>query len=306
MATYTGLDQVDLAGLAARYGLEDVHAVPIVGGAVNSSFLLDTAAGEFVLTVLDGHDAASAAELARRTRMFAALGVPTGDVVPDTSGNLVTAVGPLRMMVKRWLPGRVHTFLPASLLPAAGMLLARLHLLPPAATGLPSGTRRLSKADMAGMADMAGREDRTDPEFRDWVIRTAVVPRPHPAPGVVCHGDLFVDNLVERPDGSLAVIDWETASIDDPVFDLGMAAVGLCQSDDADRIDPTRLALLLDGYTRLRPLPDADRARLPDTVVEACVLLAIHRYHRRGTGRAHRQLLPVADSARTLGRRAAP
>lgn len=296
MATYTGLDQLDLPGLAARYGLGEVRAEPIVGGAVNSSFRLRSTAGEFVLTVLDGHDAAGAAELARRTRMFAALGVPTGDVVPDLAGSLVAAVGPHQVMLKQWLAGHVHSSFPESLLSDAGELLARLHLLPIAATGLPAGTRRLSERDLTGM------EGCTDPEFRDWVTRTAVVPNPRTGTAVVCHGDLFMDNLVERPDGSLAVIDWETASIDDPVFDLGMAAVGLCQSPEGERIDPARLTLLLDGYTRVRPLPDADRARLPDTIVEACVLLAVHRYHRRGTGRAHRQLIPVADSARTTAR----
>lgn len=296
MATYTGLDQLDLPGLAARYGLREVRAEPLVGGAVNSSFRLRSTAGEFVLTVLDGHDAASAVELARRTRMFTALGVPTGDVVPDTAGSFVTAVGPHQVMLKQWLSGDVHTSLPERLLGDAGELLARLHLLPATATGLPSGTRRLSETDLADM------DTCTDRQFRDWVIGTAVLPTPHTGAEVVCHGDLFMDNLVERPDGSLAVIDWETASIDDPVFDLGMAAVGLCQALEGDRIDPARLTLLLDGYTRLRPLPDADRARLPDTIVESCVLLAAHRYRRRGTGRAHRQLIPVAASARTLAR----
>lgn len=297
MATYTVLEQLDLPGLAARYRLDDVRATPIVGGAVNSSFRLDTAQGVFVLTVLDGHDVDGAAELARRTRVLAALGVPTGDVVPDSVGRLVTAMGPVPAMVKRWLPGRVHAALPARLLPDAGALLARLHLVPAAATGLPSGTRRLTDADAISVEGCADRE------FRAWVRRGAAVPRLHAEAQVVCHGDLFADNLVERPDGTLAVIDWETASIDDPVSDLGMTAVGLCQS--ADRIDPARLAALLDGYTRLRPLPDTDLARLPDAISEACVLLAVRRYHRRenDTTTWHRQLMPVAASARTLVRK---
>ncbi|MGR7002442.1 phosphotransferase family protein [Yinghuangia aomiensis] len=105
-------------------------------------------------------------------------------------------------------------------------------MLPATATGLPSGTRRLSEADLAGL------EACTDREFRDWVSGTAVLPPPHTGADVVCHGDLFMDNLVERPDGSLAVIDWETASIDDPVFDLGMAAVGLCQSPEGTASTP--------------------------------------------------------------------
>ena len=93
------------------------------------------------------------------------------------------------------------------------------------------------------------------------------------------HGDLFDDNVIVRDDGGLSVLDWETLSLDDPLLDLGMAAVGLAQ-DEAGLLDTDRLHTLLGGYEKQRPVPGSEGALLPLEIEHAALIIAFHRYYR--------------------------
>jgi homoserine kinase type II len=279
VATYTNLEALDLPALAGRYGLRDPVAAPLKGGAANSSFRLDTPGDgqAYVLTALDNHDEASARHLARITRAFTGLGLPTAHVVANTAGEDITVLHRKPYLLKELIPGGVEDPLPEALLPEAGELLARLHGFPSDGLDLPVGTRRLNSTHRAATAEFQDRA------FASWLEAQLTSIGRHEADhrraAVPIHGDLFADNLIVRPDGGLSVIDWETASLDDPLLDLGMAAVGLCQTPDG-RLSSERLRLLLRGYDRLRPLSTEDRAELPTEIVHAAVIIGFHRYHR--------------------------
>jgi aminoglycoside phosphotransferase (APT) family kinase protein len=77
--------------------------------------------------------------------------------------------------------------------------------------------------------------------------------RPPPAPAGVMHGDLHVGNALFRPvDGSLAaVVDWENATVGDPMLDLGYLLASL-----PDGPEPT---ILSGSLGRSGPLPSAAR-----------------------------------------------
>jgi homoserine kinase type II len=279
VATYTALDDLDLPVLAARYGLREPVVQPMKGGAANSSFRVDTPHNgrAYVLSALDNHDAASARHLAAVTRGVAAFGLPTAQVVANQDGEDVTVVGNRPFLLKDLIAGEVMDPLPSALLPAAGELLAALHGFAPESLNLPMGTRRLSPGHRAAAASFPDRE------FAAWLDgHLAEVDRherDHRRRPTAIHGDLFADNIIVRPGRRLSVIDWETASLDDPLLDLGMAAVGLCQ-DVAGRLSRDRLELLVEGYTRARPLSAEDRRELPVEITHAAVIIAFHRYHR--------------------------
>lgn len=302
MATYTSLEALDLPDLARLYGLRDPVAAPLKGGAANSSFRLDTPGDgrAYVLTALDNHDESGARHLARVTRAFADLGLPTAHVVANTADEDVTVLHGKPYLLKELIPGKVEEPLPEQLLPAAGELLAQLHGFPPAGLNLPVGTRRLNSAHRTAATNF---EDR---DFAAWLDQRLLAIGRHEAdhrrPSVPVHGDLFADNLIVRPDGGLSVIDWETASLDDALLDLGMAAVGLCQSPDG-RLSPKRLQLLLRGYERVRPLSTEDRAELPTEIIHAAVIIAFHRYYRHNVrfpnperATYHQQMMTFADT----------
>lgn len=305
MATYTSLDALDLPTLSQRYRLREPAAEPLKGGAANSSFRLNTPedGGAYVLTALDNHDEASARHLAHVTRAFALLGLPTAIVIPNEDGDDITVLDGRPYLLKELIPGQVTDPLPSSLLAAAGGLLASLHGCPPDGLDLPVGTRRLSTENRAAAACFPDRA------FSAWLDdRLTMIARheaDHRRMPVPVHGDLFADNLIVRPDGQLSIIDWETASLDDPLLDLGMAAVGLCQ-DPAGRLSAERLQLLLDGYGRLRPLSAEDEEELPVEIIHAAVIIAFHRYHRHNVrfpnperATYHQEMVTFVDSLET-------
>ncbi|WP_433215034.1 phosphotransferase [Microtetraspora malaysiensis] len=311
MATYTTLDQLDLFAVRDSYALGPFQAREIVGGDVNSSFRLRCEDGaEYTLTIVENRKPGKAITVASHTRTLSTLGIPTTEVVPDRNGDLAPDVGGRKLILKRWIHGTVYDVLPQRLLEAAGAFLGGLHstvpleaLDPPAV----QGARRLSAADVASL-DGAG-----DAGFVDWLKSGVADGGESAARGacVVCHGDLFPDNIIERPDGSLVVIDWETLSLDDPLFDVGMAVVGLTPRAADGRIDPGRLAPLLSGYARVRPSVIGELARLPGFIKAAAAEIGFHRYHRYlahpmpgSRSAAYLDMVDCADSATDEGVRA--
>jgi homoserine kinase type II len=279
VAKYTRLDQIDLPAVARSYGLDRPRLEPLSGGAANSSFKLTSISGMYVLTILDNHDLPSARRLAAHTRAVFRLGVPTTEVVPAADGALTTQLDGRPVVLKKWVEGEVRQPLPVSLLPEAGRILARLHTLSPQSPGLdgiPVGTRRLSDHHRSLIPQFA------DVDFAAWLtdrldrIRSAETKSDRL--GTVVHGDLFDDNIIVGEDGSLTILDWETISLDDPLLDLGMAAVGLAQEGGV--LVPERLDALVTGYRRIAPLTEADAAALPMEIEHAALIIAFHRYYR--------------------------
>ncbi|MCC9690577.1 phosphotransferase [Streptomyces sp. MNU103] len=233
-----------------------------------------------MLTSLDNHDEESATTLAGHTQALHGLGLPTSEVVLAMDGSLVIPVGDRLLVLKKWIAGTVQQPLPLALLTEAGDLLARLHALAPNAEGLddvPVAARRLSPEHLAVIPGF------DDQDFAQWLTSRLGRVRDAEADNLrapcLIHGDLFDDNLIVRDDGGLSVLDWETISLDDPLLDLGMAAVGLAQ-DEAGLLATERLHALLDGYEKTRPLTAVDRAILPLEIEHAALIIAFHRYHR--------------------------
>lgn len=107
--------------------------------------------------------------------------------------------------------------------------------------------------------------------------------RAHPVeeltgPYGLVHGDCFPDNLVITDRGDLALLDWETATRDLLILDLGMAIVGLCRTDG--QLRPDCADSLLDGYETVRRLTDDERRQLPNAVRYTSIVIAYHRYLR--------------------------
>ncbi len=279
MATYTSLDQIDVPALAERYGIEGPKLTALTGGAANSSFRVSGPGGDFVLTILDNHDADSARRLVTHTQALFRLGLPTIEIVPARDGSLTVPLGDSTAILKKWADGEVLEPLPLELLPAAGRALAQLHGLDPGSPGLddvPVGTRRLSAAHHEAIPQFADRG------FANWL--TARLDRVRAAeadthrPLRLSHGDLFADNIVVNDGSRLTLLDWETLSLDDPLLDLGMTAVGLAQENG--RLAVERVRALVDGYRSVVPLTDEDLAALPTAIEHAALIIAFHRYYR--------------------------
>ncbi len=53
MAQYSKLTEIDILEIAGKYNLKPIRHEPIEGGAGNTSYLLETAKNQYVLTVFE-------------------------------------------------------------------------------------------------------------------------------------------------------------------------------------------------------------------------------------------------------------
>jgi homoserine kinase type II len=274
LATYTALTGLQVQQILACYSISVHESQPLSGGAANSSFLIQTDSVPYVLTVLDNHDQRSADQLVALLEHLAGYGIPTSRPLRTSDGRTFASFVSKPVLVKEYVRGRCDGALPVEQYAAAGRLLGQVHAVP-APNWLPENGRRLP-------ADAARRlSEFQDREFAAWLrdqwtraldFEQINVPR-----GLV-HGDYFADNLVVCLDGRLTVLDWETASHDHLLLDIGMAIVGLCRTDG--RFLPDRAAMLVSGYRQSRAMTPAEIEHLQDAVRYASLIIAYHRYLR--------------------------
>jgi homoserine kinase type II len=229
---------------------------------------------ELVLTVLDNHDWESATTVARLLRHLDINGVTVGSVVQATDGEDLTRFESRPVLLRHYVRGVCHDLLPSEWLPEAGRVLASIHAVPPP-DHLPSRSRRLPSDALDRIGSF------TDRAFADWLLRRLEQAEPLTRldePRGLVHGDYFSDNLVVTDEGGIGVLDWETATRDLFVLDLGMAIVGLCRWEG--EFLPDRARRLLSGYQQSRELGSCEGAVLWPATLYAAVVIAYHRYLR--------------------------
>jgi len=144
-----------------------------------------------------------------------------------------------------YVPGEpLHTAAPGPAgvsLAEVGRALALVHRRVP--VGMPP-------TDVADPADTVDLVATLLPDLRPRVtdlLAALVTRRPgRPEPGV-CHGDFSLDQVIVRPDGALAFVDWDRGGAGTPADDLGSLV--------ASGLDGPALADLCAGYADVRPLP---------------------------------------------------
>jgi homoserine kinase type II len=274
VASYTNLSRAQVDEIVAAYPLRLRDVSPMSGGAANSSYLLDTDAGAYVLTILNNHDEASATQLETVMEHLVAHGIPTNRPLRARDGEALAWFGDRPVMLKEFVTGTCGEPLPDSRLAASGELLARVHTVP-VPPRLPRNHRRLPDGWLTVAKEF---EDQT---FAAWLHDTYEIAAPVldlDGPAGLVHGDYFADNLVIGDDGQIAILDWETAGHDLLVLDLGMAIVGLCRRKGDFR--PKLSDELIAGYERRRSLAEPERELLYEAVLYSSLVIAYHRYRR--------------------------
>ncbi len=258
MTDVPGLDvQALTAWLAAAHpeladGGRDLEATVIAGGRSNLTYAIDGARRPLVLRRPPlGHVLASAHDMRREHRVISALAdtpvpVPVAvDVVDDTGG----AITGTTFFVMERAPGRVlstpahnASYSPEGLRRVSVDLvrtLADLHAVDAASVGLgdfgrPDGylERQLS----TWRRQLAASRSRETPAL-DVLQERLSEGMPETRRSGVVHGDYRLDNaLVDGPAPRLsAVLDWEMATLGDPLVDLGIFALywDIAQMPDA-------------------------------------------------------------------------
>ncbi|MFI7022311.1 phosphotransferase family protein [Micromonospora sp. NPDC049900] len=221
---------------------EPLRADLIAGGRSNLTYLVRVGGRDLVLRRPPlGHVLATAHDMAREFRVISAL---AGTDVPVPRALLLCAdedvLGAPFYLMER-VPGEVYRSRAQTDRLDAGQrhdlamammdTLATLHTVDPAAVGLadfgrPDGYLARQVRRWAGQLDRS--RSRPLPGIDELRDRLAATARDSTGTGRIVHGDYRLDNLlaaVEPATGSMsvtAVLDWEMATLGDPLADLGL------------------------------------------------------------------------------------
>jgi len=239
---YENLTRLDLVGPALARALGDpgwerLEASLVSGGKSNLTFELTSDAGEAVLRrPPDGPLLPRAHDMAREARVQRALAgtaVPVAAILFEDPGDLIGV--PFYVMEK--VDGYVIRTLPAGWAESPGDrqaiadvlvdTLADLHAIDPDEIGL-SGFGRpagLGERQVRRWSDQWERSKGHDVPAVDELGRLLRANPPKGPGGAIVHGDFRIDNCLmgkQMPPTVKAVLDWELATLGEPLADLGL------------------------------------------------------------------------------------
>lgn len=269
MAHYTELSPAALAEACARFGLPPPDRVqPEPKGRVNTSYHLWCGGERWFLRLAESADEAAVRFEAEVQRYLFQAHFPVPRLVTTTDGQPFALVAGKPAMLFGYAPG--EEVAPGDVDPGrcrrVGEQLGRLHELS-AGFSLerenPFGPRTLA-AWLAALGDGGGEPDVREalPLLREELAAAAALPG---TPRGLCHGDLFVDNVLWLGDRVGYLLDWEMACTEALAWDLAVAVDAWCW--EGGRHDHRRAVALLEGYR--------SRHRL-----EAETAAALHAYAR--------------------------
>lgn len=269
--------------LTSSYGLvpDQLTQLPIGQGTVNYR----AACGDrdvFVKSYQAGTDLTAEREAITLSELAGRSGVPVAGVLPDRSGEVIAAAGPVALSVWEWMPGTVITDgLTPGQLEQAGGALGRIHAAfarLPASSGPAPQVDEWRDIDIAGLEATisklqsiicdrfaAGESDEFDAAAKESLTeRQAMISR---VPGLlaalpqltaqVLHGDYSPVNLLFERDTLSAVIDFRPPDPFLIAYDLGrMAFYPNTVVGDAGWLDSART--LITAYLDTNPGIAAD------------------------------------------------
>jgi len=266
MAVYTEVSDVDLTEFAEKFGLGEVLSCKgIAEGVENSNFQLVTARGSYILTIYEKR--VNPGDLPFFLGLLAHLadrGVPCPEPVRAPDGDLFKPLSGKPAAVVTFLSGmwprRTQPFHAAEV----GRALAELHL---AGADFPlTRGNALGVGSWRGLLDaLEGRGDEVFPGITaelEGELDALEAAWPEGLPTGVIHADLFPDNVFFRAERLSGLIDFYFACNDVLAYDIAVCLNAWCFEIDND-FNATKARQLLRGYTKVRPLSDAEMAALP-------------------------------------------
>lgn len=265
MALLTPMTLDDARRVGERFGLEVAAVDPVPHGSVNSNFALRLSSGERAfLRLCEESDFEAVTAQNRLLSRLVHEGVPTPSprLRVDGAGTVATHAGK-PVAVFDWCEGSwiCQQRVTEAHLERVGEVLGIIHRVGEGYEGAPQN--RFSFGALRERLDGLTPEALSE-ELRGHVATLAaaveaLAPRiAELAASTVVHGDVFRDNVLWTDDGTLsAVLDFESASMGHPAFDLMVTMLAWCFSD---RLEQPLARALVRGYRRERELSDDELA----------------------------------------------
>jgi homoserine kinase type II len=266
MAVYTAVSDTALTQFLTGYSLgEACSFVPIAEGVENSNYLLETAAGRYILTLYERRvEPAELPWFLGLMEHLATHGITCPQPVRGRDGESLRTLCGRPACITTFLPGRWPRRVSPGHCDAVGEALARLHL-----AGRDYTPVRANALGPAGWPPLLARcgtaADTLAPRLHAELgiaLGHVLATWPKDLPRGHIHADLFPDNAFFEGAQLTGIIDFYFAATDLLAYDLAVCLNAWCFEDDSRPCD-VRTRALLAGYERVRPLDDAERAALP-------------------------------------------
>lgn len=273
MATYTTLDRRSIDLLLTRYDLGEIlgHS-PLDGGAANSSVVLTTSTGTYVLSVCDEKNRKEITSLTATLELLARHSFPTTRLVRTRDDRPFTDFQGKPVYIKRYIEGEVRKHLSPEMLRQTGAAMADLHAIAPLEF-LP----HTFSYGIEQFPDLFSRQG----DFPAWLkaITATLLPccRPELPTGLI-HGDLFYDNILFSGETLVALLDFEEVCNSFLIFDLGMCAAGCCCV--AGEFSFPATSALVAGYQERRVLTPSERESFQAHIAYGAAATAFWRYRQ--------------------------
>jgi homoserine kinase type II len=271
MARDTQFQDTDIRDIVRSYDLALVSFAHMEGGA-NSSFLLDTKQGRYVLTAFDDKTLADVVSVGQLLMLLAEYDFPTTRLLAPTQGYTAVMHNGKPLLVKAHIAGQVHEDLDTAMLRQAGAAMARLHQIP-----APDFLPREHPYGRQLFPTVIGRG--IDPGYESWLDERCAYLNQRIPPGLptgLIHGDLFYDNVLFEGRHLKALIDFEEACHYYRVFDIGMGILGLCAGKTTVALHKAQA--LVAGYQQVRLLEDIEKVTLQLFVEYAAIATSYWRF----------------------------
>ena len=271
MAQYTKLLEPEIQEIASRYELNVASYEPIEQGAGNTNYLLNTNRGKFILTVFE-IEPIRVAQMSSVLLLLEKYQFPAPRLYSMTSGEVLTEYQEKSVLVKPYITGRVETEFDDGKVKQVGTALARLHEIPAPDYLSDKHTYVENTYPQLMALDI-------DQEYKDWIRQRynfIVEKLPSQLPVGLVHGDLFYDNVLFEDEKFKAILDFEDVRRIYKVFDLGMAAVGICT--EGANIVISKVSALVDGYQEVKILEEIEKDSLQMCIELAAILTSAWRF----------------------------
>ncbi|MEE9371503.1 MAG: homoserine kinase [Saprospiraceae bacterium] len=274
MAEYTTLNKVDIKEIVKQYEIPSVISHQILNGGVeNTTHLITTEGGKYVLTICEQKTIKKAIELALLLEYLIKYDFSTSKVLRNIDDDLVTIWNNKPVILKTFIEGRIITNLPDDVLIIIGKELAQLHNIE-----APEYLPKIISYGIENFSEVSAYKANTS--FSKWLDKRTVEVELHLLPNLpksIIHSDLFYSNIIISEDNRKATImDFEEAGYYYRVFDIGMTIVGLCAKNE--KIDLQKAGNFFEGYQQVNKLLDIEISKLKIFTMYAAMSISCWRY----------------------------
>lgn len=275
MATYTTLDRTIIEKLLENYDVGNVvNCTPLAGGKANSSIVITTERGRFVLSVCDEKNSDEITSLTSILEYLHEHDFPATRIIRTLSARPLIEYDRKPVYLKEYIEGTVIEPLTASMVYQVGVCLARLHSIPPHPDLLD-----YFSYGVESFHEVIEMEPPNN--YSAWLrARSGAINKGCEGnlPRGFIHGDLFADNMLFSGGNLVAFLDFEEACNYFLLFDLGMCATGCCTIDG--RFSQELAASLMSGYQSMRKLTPLEQQLLQLHIEYGAVATSFWRYRQ--------------------------